>query len=150
MSSPKSTRPTTHPTTSPLTSHPNQKFFRVRGCADPTDAEDEDGADDDTPTIEDTFIGSQPKGSVKAVRGIIKDQATVDKIKLENQEALRKDMDAKMKLEKQKKLNDELTKDLFKKSDTSSNPFGGGSNPFSNPFGLNPLRRNRKRRKQTG
>ncbi|EER31262.1 conserved hypothetical protein [Candida tropicalis MYA-3404] len=79
------------------------------------------------------------KGSIKAIRGIIKDKETIEKIKLENQQALQKDLDAKLKLDKQKKLNEELTKDLFKKTDTSSNPFGGNSNPFSNPFGSNPF-----------
>lgn len=84
---------------------------------------------------------SGKKGTVKVIRGIIKDSETVNRIKKENQEALQKDMEAKLKLEKQKKFNDELTKDLFKKKDTpeASNPFGGNSNPFSNPFGLNPF-----------
>lgn len=91
---------------------------------------------------------SGKKGSIKAIRGIIKDQATIDKIKLENQEALQKDMDAKLKLDKQKKLNEELTKDLFKKTDTSSNPFGGSSNPFSNPFGLNPFEKKEPEQKK--
>ncbi|KAF6061884.1 Programmed cell death protein 2, C-terminal putative domain family protein [Candida albicans] len=79
---------------------------------------------------------SGKKGTVKVIRGIIKDSETVNRIKKENQEALQKDMEAKLKLEKQKKFNDELTKDLFKKKDTpeASNPFGGNSNPFSNPF----------------
>ena len=48
------------------------------------------------------------------IRGIIKDSETVNRIKKENQEALQKDMEAKLKLEKQK-FNDELTKDLFKR-----------------------------------
>ena len=44
------------------------------------------------------------KGTVKVIRGIIKDSETVNRIKKENQEALQKDMEAKLKLEKQKSL----------------------------------------------
>ncbi|KAL6450454.1 LOW QUALITY PROTEIN: TSR4 20S rRNA accumulation protein 4 [Candida maltosa Xu316] len=81
---------------------------------------------------------SNKKGSVKVIRGIIRDKETVDRIKQENQDALNKEMDAKLKLEKKKQLNEELTKDLFKKKDTA-NPFGGSSNPFASPFGSNPF-----------
>ncbi|KAG7664907.1 uncharacterized protein J8A68_001545 [[Candida] subhashii] len=94
---------------------------------------------------------SKKKGSIKAIRGIIKDQETINKIKQETEEAAKKDLDEKLKLDNQKKLQIELTKDLFKKSDDkpSENPFGGSnpfdtksSNPFSSGGGSNPFEAN--------
>ncbi|RLV92950.1 20S rRNA accumulation protein 4 [Spathaspora sp. JA1] len=96
---------------------------------------------------------SKKKGSIKAIRGIVKDQETIDKIRKENEEAQSHQLDEKLKAETQKKLHIELTKDLFGKKEESSsvaNPFGG-SNPFdkkndnpfsgsaSSPFGSNPF-----------
>ncbi|CAI5760239.1 unnamed protein product [Candida verbasci] len=77
---------------------------------------------------------SKKKGSIKAIRGIIEDQETVDKIK--NEEKAR--LDEKLKLEEKKKLNDELVKNLFKEDEAAKNPFGG--DPFgNNPFGGSPF-----------
>ncbi|KAI5949364.1 hypothetical protein KGF54_005599 [Candida jiufengensis] len=90
---------------------------------------------------------SKKKGSIKAIRGINKNEEVINKNKSDvdkmedklnsNNEELRK-----------KKLSDEITKNLFKKDDSTDkeanlNPFGG-SNPFgnsSNPFNsnLNPF-----------
>ncbi|EGW29949.1 uncharacterized protein SPAPADRAFT_63575 [Spathaspora passalidarum NRRL Y-27907] len=99
----------------------------------------------------DTRQCSKKKGSIKAIRGIVKDQETIDKIKKETEALQAKQLDEKLKADNQKKLNIELTKDLFGKKEESSNPFGGGSNPFDNkndnpfaagstsPFGANPF-----------
>lgn len=69
---------------------------------------------------------SRKLGSVKAIRGVLKDPVRVAQIKQELQQQLDKDMEAKLKLEPK----------------PFSNPFGG-SNPLSgdaNPFGsLNPF-----------
>lgn len=80
---------------------------------------------------------SRKNGSVKCIRGISKDPKKIAQIKKEQDDAAAKALDEKLKLENKKKLNIELTKDLFSNT-ASSNPFG--SNPFgqkgdSNPFG---------------
>ncbi|ODV68856.1 hypothetical protein HYPBUDRAFT_104684 [Hyphopichia burtonii NRRL Y-1933] len=80
---------------------------------------------------------SKKKGSVKCIRGINKDPKKIAQIKAEQEEEVRKQLDEKLKIDNQKKLNIELTKDLFNNSNSGSgNPFG--SNPFgsssSNPF----------------
>ncbi|KAK6462487.1 programmed cell death protein 2 [Scheffersomyces coipomensis] len=83
---------------------------------------------------------SRTKGSVKAIRGISRDPERVAEIKSEQDSAIQKALDEKLKLEDQRKFNIEVTKDLFTKTNTnSSNPFGESStsNPFaaaSNPF----------------
>lgn len=85
-----------------------------------------------------TQVCSKKKGTIKCIRGVIKDPVKMAEVKRQQDEALQKQMDQKLKLEAKNKLQDELTKDLFKKdSKASSNPFGGDSNPFggsSNPF----------------
>ncbi|CUM52163.1 uncharacterized protein AC631_04056 [Debaryomyces fabryi] len=92
---------------------------------------------------------SNKKGSVKCLRGISKDPVKMAQIEEETAEAARKELDEKLRLDNTKKLQIELTKDLFsnsgkdteEKSDnpfvSSANPFGAASNPFdatSNPF----------------
>jgi len=82
---------------------------------------------------------SKQKGSVKAIRGINKNEDVVQRIKEELDGVKMKEMEDKMKLEQLKKLNDELTKNLFAKDKSGDNPFGG-SNPFAksdNPFNSN-------------
>lgn len=85
---------------------------------------------------------SRKKGSVKCIRGISKDPAKMAQIKAESEEAARKEFDEKLRLDNTKKLQIELTKDLFNTSDKkdtakADNPFGSSANPFgasSNPF----------------
>lgn len=82
---------------------------------------------------------SKKKGSIKCIRGISKDPKKIAALKKEQDDAAAKALDEKLKLENKKKLNIELTKDLFSNNAGSDNPFG--SNPFgqntnANPFGL--------------
>ncbi|KAI5970143.1 hypothetical protein CANMA_000754 [Candida margitis] len=79
---------------------------------------------------------SKQKGSVKVIRGISKDDEVVKRIQEELNGIKMKEMEDKLKSEQSKKLNEELTKNLFKNDKSSDNPFGG-SNPFAkndNPF----------------
>ncbi|EGV65493.1 hypothetical protein CANTEDRAFT_113024 [Yamadazyma tenuis ATCC 10573] len=79
---------------------------------------------------------SKKKGTVKAIRGIIKDPVKMADLKREQENALQKQLDEKLQLEAKTKLRDELTKNLFGNS-KAENPFAAtGSNPFtsSNPF----------------
>lgn len=79
---------------------------------------------------------AKKKGSVKVIRGVNKNDEVVKRIKEELDGVKMKEMEDKLKLEQLKKLNDELTKNLFSKDKSSDNPFGG-SNPFAkndNPF----------------
>lgn len=73
-----------------------------------------------------TALCSRKKGTIKAIRGISKDPKRVAQIKQEQEEEERKQLDEVLQRETQKKLQVELTKDLF----------GGGAaaNPFANPF----------------
>ncbi|KAK6454302.1 programmed cell death protein 2 [Scheffersomyces xylosifermentans] len=90
---------------------------------------------------------SKKKGSIKAIRGISKDPERVAEIKKEQEEAVSKDLDAKLQLDNQKKLQIELTKDLFSSgtksgsNDKSVNPFASSdsSNPFASSSGANPF-----------
>lgn len=82
---------------------------------------------------------SKQKGSVKVIRGINKNEKVVKRIKEELDGIKVKEMEDKLKLEQLKKLNDELTKNLFNNDKPSDNPFGK-SNPFAkndNPFSSN-------------
>ncbi|KAI5965084.1 hypothetical protein KGF57_000877 [Candida theae] len=79
---------------------------------------------------------AKQKGSVKAIRGINKSDEVAKRIKEELDGIKVKEMEDKLKSEQSKKLNDELTKNLFNKDTSGNNPFGG-SNPFAkndNPF----------------
>lgn len=84
---------------------------------------------------------SRKKGSVKAIRGVSKDPERMAQIKEEQDAEVQKLLDEKLKLDNQKKLQIEMTKDLFDatKPSTQANPFS--SNPFDggNPFGGNPF-----------
>lgn len=77
---------------------------------------------------------SRKKGSVKAFRGILKDKKRMAQIKDEQANAAKKALDEKLQQEDKKKLNIDLSKNLFGGS-LGSNPFGTG-NPFGsgNPF----------------
>lgn len=87
---------------------------------------------------------SGKKGSVKAIRAVNKDPAIAERILQEQQEETQKALDEKLRLENKKKIQIEMTKDLFdvtKPSDGKGNPFLN-SNPFSSlqPFGeTNPF-----------
>ncbi|KAI3406578.2 hypothetical protein KGF56_000710 [Candida oxycetoniae] len=78
-----------------------------------------------------TSTCAKQKGSVKVIRGINKSPQTVKRIKEEIEEANAKLVDEKLRLDNVKKLNEEMTKNLFKRDESgvfSANPFGG--NPF--------------------
>lgn len=85
---------------------------------------------------------SKKKGSIKCIRGVSKDPVKMAQIEAESEEAARKDFDEKLRLDNTKKLQIELTKDLFNNSaentsEKSANPFGASANPFgatANPF----------------
>lgn len=87
---------------------------------------------------------SGKKGSVKAIRGVCKDPKRMAEIKAEQDAEVQKLLDEKLKIDNQKKLQIEMTKDLFDATKPSSqaNPFS--ANPFSgsNPFGGNPFASN--------
>lgn len=85
-----------------------------------------------------TLQCSRKKGSIKAIRGIIKDPVKIAKLKEQQQKELQNQIDEKLRLEEKTKLRDELTKDLFGKSG-SPNPFAKSDNPFGNPFSSNPF-----------
>lgn len=88
---------------------------------------------------------SKKNGSIKCVRGISKDPVKIAKIKAEEEETARTEFDEKLRLDNTKKLQIELTKDLFNLSaknsaqkddnpfSSSSDPFGASSNPFIQP-----------------
>lgn len=84
---------------------------------------------------------SKQKGSIKAIRGVNKSPERVAEIEAEQAAETQKLLDEKLRLEDKKKLQIEMTKDLFDATKPSENPFGasnnpfGGSNPFTNPFG---------------
>lgn len=87
---------------------------------------------------------SKQKGSVKAFRGVNKNPERIAEIEAEQAEVAQKLLDEKLRLEDKKKLQIEMTKDLFDATkptanlfSESSNPFGS-SNPFANPFGQTP------------
>lgn len=91
-----------------------------------------------------TGMCSKRKGSVKAIRGVSKDPARVAEVEREQAEAAQKLLDEKLRLDDKKKLQIEITKDLFSGTKPSANPFGGSSanpfggsseNPFAKPFG---------------
>lgn len=88
-----------------------------------------------------TLICSKKKGSIKAIRGVCKDPERMAQIKAEQDAEVQKLLDEKLKIDNKKKLQIEMTKDLFDATKPSSqaNPFS--SNPFdsSNPFGGNPF-----------
>lgn len=93
-----------------------------------------------------TQMCSRKKGSIKCIRGIVKDPVKMAELKKQQDEALQKEMEEKLKLEAKTKQRDELTKDLFGPSqgDKGANPFDKGANPFdkgANPFdkGGNPF-----------
>lgn len=74
------------------------------------------------------------KGTIKCIRGILKDPKKMDALKQEQEEAARKELDEKLRLEDKKKMNIELTKDLFSAAKTENpfeNPFGAAENPFA-------------------
>lgn len=79
---------------------------------------------------------SGKNGSVKCIRGISKDPKKIAELKKEQDDAVSKALDEKLRLENKKKLNIELTKDLFSNT-ASSNPFG--SNPFGQKSEANPF-----------
>lgn len=86
----------------------------------------------------DTVQCSKKKGSVKAIRGVSKDPVKMAEVEQEEAEAAQKLLDEKLRLEDKKKLQIEMTKDLFdvtKPSAGFDNPFGAAANPFGgNPF----------------
>lgn len=90
-----------------------------------------------------SVLCSKQKGSVKAFRGVDKNPQRVAEIEAEQAAETQKLLDEKLRLEDKKKLQIEMTKDLFDATkpsanpfgQLSSNPFGGSDNPFSNPFG---------------
>lgn len=97
-----------------------------------------------------TKMCSKKKGSIKCIRGICKNPERMAQLKQEQQDEINRQMEEKLTMENKTKLRDELTKDLFKKSDTE-NPFGGGSNPFGNndnPFGSNPFGEKKEEKKE--
>ncbi|ODQ77278.1 hypothetical protein BABINDRAFT_178157 [Babjeviella inositovora NRRL Y-12698] len=90
------------------------------------------------------------KGAVRCLRGICKDSRKMKAMETETQEATRKLLDEKLKIEEKKKLAFEVTKDLFGKKEgdasnnvAAANPFGGNpfaqSNPFSQPEADTPF-----------
>lgn len=91
---------------------------------------------------------SKQKGSVKAFRGVYKHPKRIAEIEDEQAQEAQNLLDEKLRLEDKKKLQIEMTKDLFdatkpSSTGTSENPFGNASgNPFSreNPFG-NPFQK---------
>lgn len=87
----------------------------------------------------DTKQCSKKKGSVKVIRGVCKDPKKITQLEEEEAVRLKESLDEKLKIEEKKKLQFEVTKDLFGKNENSNaNPFSGDSNPFgtaSNPFG---------------
>ncbi|WPK22883.1 hypothetical protein PUMCH_000104 [Australozyma saopauloensis] len=88
-----------------------------------------------------TQVCSRKKGSIKAIRGVCKDPERMAEIKAEQDAEVQKLLDEKLRIENKKKLQIEMTKDIFDatKPSTLTNPFGGnsfGGNPFGgNPFG---------------
>ncbi|CAH2355647.1 20S rRNA accumulation protein 4 [[Candida] railenensis] len=85
----------------------------------------------------DTRTCSKKANSVKAIRGICKDPSKISQLQKEEETALKKSLDEKLKLEEKKKIQFEATKDLFGKGNQASNPFSASDNPFSqgeNPF----------------
>jgi pre-rRNA-processing protein TSR4 len=81
-----------------------------------------------------TAVCTKKKGSIKCIRGILKDPKKMNQLKQEQEEAARKQLDEKLRLEDKKKMKIELTKDLFSsgKSDNPfGNPFGASENPFA-------------------
>lgn len=88
---------------------------------------------------------SRKNGSVKCLRGISKDPIKMAKIKKEAEDQAKQELDERLQADNQKKMQIELTKDLFTRSDKDSDakndsPFGAASNPFgaaSNPFEAN-------------
>lgn len=88
-----------------------------------------------------TALCSKKKGSIKCIRAISKDPERVASIKQELEDVTKADLDEKLQQENKKKLNAELTKDLFsaakEANNSSSNPFD--SNPFGSSSGANPF-----------
>lgn len=82
---------------------------------------------------------SRQKGSVKAIRAANKDPQRMAEIEHEQEEETQRLLSEKLQLEEKKKLQIEMTKDLFdatKPTKKDENPFGS-ANPFGsgNPFG---------------
>lgn len=105
----------------PIDSKPYDRVIYIFGCKD-------------------TVKCSGKKGSVKAIRGVNKDPVKIAEIKRAQEEETQRLLDEKLRLEDKKKLQIEMTKDLFDATKpTTLNPFGASSNPFGsssvNPFG---------------
>lgn len=88
-----------------------------------------------------TAVCTKKRATVKCIRGALKDPKKMAELKLSQEEAARKELDEKLRLEDKKKMNIELTKDIFlsgKSENPFGNPFGNASeNPFAaseNPF----------------
>lgn len=81
---------------------------------------------------------SRQKGLVKAFRGVCKHPDRVAEIEEEQAQEAQQLLDEKLRLEDKKKMQIEMTKDLFDATKPSANPFGLlSSNPFGssdNPF----------------
>ncbi|KAK6199248.1 programmed cell death protein 2 [Scheffersomyces amazonensis] len=84
---------------------------------------------------------SRKSNTVKVIRGISQDPSRVSEIKKEQDEAIKNELNEKLRLEDKKKFNIEITKDLFNtdKDKQSSNPFGNSSNPFASSSTSNPF-----------
>lgn len=87
----------------------------------------------------DTRQCSGQKGSIRAIRGVCKDPKRMKEIQEVQDKELEKLYEEKMRLEKKRQYEIEVTKDLFSATKSTGNPFSNpfGANPFdsANPFG---------------